>query len=85
MIIFYFHTLYPVRDSHAKEKKLIEHFTCVSVGAMCDKSDNSDKEESDKKKSRKNKTAENMKQSYLFSSFVPEFIDNNKITIVWIL
>ena len=37
---------------------------------------------SDKKKSRNNKTTENMNQSCLLSRFVPEFIDNNKITIV---
>ena len=56
--------------------------------ADIDKSDNLDEEESDKcqvsdkKKRRKNKNVENMNQSCLVFRFVPEFIDNNKITIV---
>ena len=68
------------RVTHVQEKKMLEPVSFVI--------DNSDKEESDKcqvsdkKKSRNNKTAKNMKRSYLFSRFVQEFIDNNKITIV---
>ena len=56
--------------------------------ANVDKSDNLDEEESDngqvsdKKNSRNNKTAENINQSHLLSRFVPEFINNNKITVV---
>ena len=37
---------------------------------------------SDKKKRVNNNTEENMSQSFLLSRFVPEFINNNKISIV---
>ena len=76
------------RGSHERENEMLEPLTFVIDGTMCDKSDNLDKGESDKcqvidkKKSRKNKTAENVKQSFVLSRFVPECIDNNKITIV---
>ena len=76
------------RVSHERENEMLEPLTFVIDGTMCDNFYNSDKGESDKcqvidkKKSRNNETTENIKQSYLFSRFVPEYIDNNKIIIV---
>jgi hypothetical protein len=47
-----------------------------------DKEDSYECQVSDKKKRVNKNTAKNMSQSCLVSRFVPEFIDNNKITIV---
>ena len=77
-----------VRSNDEKEKKKPFPFESEKEKIIGNKSDKEDKEDrdkcqvSDKKKSRNNKTAKNMKRSYLFSRFVQEFIDNNKITIV---
>jgi hypothetical protein len=85
-------------NSNSEELRLKNKVNCRHVTFVCDDekvtsdtSDNSNKEDkedsyecqvSDKKKRVNNNTAENMNQSCLVSRFVPEFIDNDKITIV---
>ena len=67
-----------VRSNEENEKEKI-------IGNKSDKEDKEDRDNcqvSDKKKRVNNNTAENMSKRCLVSRFVPEFIDNNKITIV---